>query len=144
MGRVLGVTEQIKDQPWAVSIGAIRTRKIARQYQELGYLVISNPENHEGADVIIISLPDGRIRKVIECSNFREKKFHMDNDRVDRYIANLTYFEGIEGVELELIVTYMDNLSAGQLLDLKNHIKVTALGYQDTEEKTEQGWIDKE
>jgi hypothetical protein len=124
--------ESIHDKSWAVEIGKARVLKLANQYRDLGYFVIENGDNHAGVDLIIISTPEGRIKKVIEVTNYREPKFFMSSERFERYINSLTYFECIDGIELELVVSYIDNLTTNQVLELKrNHINIRVEGSQD-------------
>ena len=78
------------------------------------------------------SLPDGRIKKVIEVTNYKRPEEYMVEDRLERYIGTLTYFEEIEGIELELVVSFLENLTAKQLIELRNnHIHVRLEGSQD-------------
>jgi len=126
--------EQIKDNRTSLAIGAVRVLRLAEEYEKLGYLVLTNPETHSGVDLVIISLPDGRIHKVIEVTNWKDGHWKMDSDRFDRYVASLTYFEIIDGIELEMVVTSLDNLTAKQADELKkNHIHVTVRPVQDVE-----------
>jgi hypothetical protein len=126
--------EQIKDNRTSLAIGAVRVLRLAEEYEKLGYLVLTNPETHSGVDLVIISLPDGRIQKVIECTNWKDGHWKMDSDRFERYVASLTYFEVIDGIELELVLTSLDNLTAKQADELKkNHIHVTVRPVQDVE-----------
>ncbi|MEM3666685.1 MAG: hypothetical protein QW222_06365, partial [Candidatus Bathyarchaeia archaeon] len=53
----------------ALEIGNIRVRKLALKYEELGYKVLMNASTSPNVDLIIVSCPDGRIRKVIEVTN---------------------------------------------------------------------------
>jgi hypothetical protein len=99
---------------------------------DLGYLVITNIGNHEGPDIIIVSLPDGRIKKVIEVTNYNNPKQIISWDNFNRYLGTLGYFESIRGIELELVVSYLSNLNAEQLLECeKLRIRVNAVGEQD-------------
>jgi hypothetical protein len=126
------LAHDFKDNPWSVEVGRARVLKIADRYRDLGYLVITNDANHSGADLIIISLPDGRIKKAIEVTNYKRKNEYMDDSRIQRYIDSLTYFEDIDGVELELVVSFLENLTAKQLTELKkNDIHVHVEGSQD-------------
>lgn len=135
-------TENIHDKEWAVSIGKFRVHKLANQYRDLGYFVIENGENHAGVDLIIISSPDGKIKKVIEVTNYREPNFFISSERFERYINSLTYFEEIEGIELELVVSFLENLTVSQLKELKrNNINVHVEGEQDIpQDKPIIGW----
>jgi hypothetical protein len=140
--------EYFLDKQHALKIGDARVQKIAASYRKLGYFVITNPSNHEGADIIIIALPDGRVRKVIECTNYKKPEYYIGPDRLDRYIKTLTAFKGIEGVELELVVSFMENLSFNQYNELKtNGINVKVEGPQDLPEqyaavqREPMGWI---
>ncbi len=128
--------ESIHDKSWAVEIGKARVQKLGNQYRELGYFVIENGDNHAGVDLIIISTPEGRIKKVIEVTNYRKPTFFMSSERFDRYISSLTYFECIEGIELELVVSFIDNLTTNKVSELKrNHITIRVEGSQDLPEK---------
>jgi hypothetical protein len=56
----------------------------------------------------------------------------MDSKRFERYVITLTAFECIEGIELELVVSYIENLTITQLNELKrNNIRVHVEGAQD-------------
>ena len=63
---------------------------------------------------------------------------------LERYIGSLTYFGDIEGVEFELVVSFLNNLTANQLIELKkNDIHVHVEGSQDLpENKPNLGWKD--
>jgi hypothetical protein len=138
------LTSEFKDNKWSVEVGRARVLKIANRYRDLGYLVITNDANHSGADLIIISLPEGRIKKVIEVTNYKRPNEYMDDNRVERYIGSLTNFEDIDGIELELVVSFLENLTAKQLIELKkNSIQVHVEGSQDLpENKPIVGWKD--
>jgi hypothetical protein len=124
--------ENIHDNLWSVKVGEARVNKLANQYRELGYFVIENSANHEGVDLIIISTPEGRIKKVIEVTNYKKPQYFVDAKRFDRYVITLTAFECIEGIELELVVSYLENLSVTQLKELKrNNINIHVEGAQD-------------
>jgi hypothetical protein len=134
------LTEKVWDQEWAVKVGKVRVMKIKEQYEKLGYIVIANAENHEGADLIIVSVPSGRIRKAIEVTNYRDPNFHMSNERVGRYIKTLKQFDKIEGIELELVVSFLNNLSASQLVEVeKASIHVIVAGEQDLLDEDQDG-----
>lgn len=130
--------------PSHIDIGKVRVLKIANEYKKQGYLVIANPDNHAGADLIIISLPDGHIRKVIEVTNWKRPNEFFKKDRLDTTVDHLTYFADIEGVELELVVSYIENLNHEQQQELKRcNVKVSLVGAQDQpEEKEVKGWED--
>lgn len=138
------LTHDFKDNPWSVEVGRTRVLKIANRYRDLGYMVVTNDANHSGADLIIISIPDGRIKKVIEVTNYKRKNEYMDDPRVQRYIDSLTFFNDIEGVELEFVVSYIENLTAKQYREMKrNNIHVHEEGEQDLpQDKPIVGWKD--
>lgn len=138
-GLTLEKPEEIVDNRKSIAIGRVRVLNLARRYQDLGYLVIGNWDTHEGVDLIIISLPNGKIWKVIESTNFKEPYEKIADNRLLRYINSLDYFDGIEGIQKELIVSYLDNLTAAQLEELKQHrITVTAVGSQDKQK----AWVE--
>ena len=124
--------QEQKENQRSIRIGAERVLKLAVEYEKLGYLVVSNPATHSGVDLMIISAPDGKIRKVIEVTNYKNGQWQMDSQRFDRYIASLIYFDTIDGIEKELVVTSLDNLTASQLVELKKSgIHVTVRPIQD-------------
>ena len=125
-------------------IGSARVTKIARMYEELGYKVILNTGNHEGPDIIIVSSADGRIRKIIEVTNYNNPKQIISWDNFNRYLGTLGYWESIRSIELELIVSYISNLSGDQLQECNRlGIIVNAVGPQDQpEDENKEGWID--
>jgi hypothetical protein len=131
----------------SLAIGNIRLRKLALKYQELGYKVLMNPSTSPDVDLIIITVPDGRIRKVIEVTNYARPDEKIDDVRFERYVNSLTYFEDIEGIELELVVSYLDNLTSTQIKELQRcNIHVNVMGKQDLlddgNNKTILGWIE--
>ena len=71
-----------KDNKRMVEIGKARVNKIANKYHDLGYLVIENDANHSGADLIIVSLPDGKIKKIIEVTNYKRPDEYIDDNRL--------------------------------------------------------------
>jgi hypothetical protein len=128
-----------------LKLGDARVQKIAAYYKDQGYLTITNPANHIGPDIIVISLPDGIIRKVIEVTNYVKPQIYVNNERLKRYIDSLLYFRNIANVELELVVSYKDNLSPEQHQHLEQiGIRVKVVGEQDQpqEEVNAVGWID--
>jgi len=128
--------ECILDKQWALKIGNARVQKIADYYTEKGYLTIINPSNHVGPDIIIVSLPDGIVTKVIEVTNYGKAEYYVSNEKLKRYIDSLLYFRGIKNVELELIISYEKNLSLKQCQELKNNrITVKVFGKQDLPEQ---------
>ena len=137
------VKEQIRDNRRALKVGNARVLKLATEYERLGYMVLPNLGKHEGADLLVISLPDGRIRKAIEVTNFERPDEYIANPRLDRYINDLVFFKAIEGIELELVVSYLENLSEKQLTLLKEYgIKVKVAGEQDLPEEDIVGWVE--
>jgi hypothetical protein len=124
--------EQIRDIIKSIHIGEIRVIRLCLEYEESGFLVVGNTKNHEGVDILVISLPDGRIRKAIECTNFARPDEHIPNPRLQRYINYLCYFQGIKDIELEIVVSFKENINARQLEELKEHkIQVKVVGHQD-------------
>jgi hypothetical protein len=125
-------TEVIHDNLWSVKIGEARVSKLANQYRTLGYFVIENSKNHEGVDLIIISTPNGKITKVIEVTNYKKPEYFLDNTRFNRYVDTLISFSVIDGIELELVVSFKENLSYNQVMALRrNNINVHVEGPQD-------------
>jgi hypothetical protein len=106
-----------------------------------------NPSTSPDVDLIIVTVPDGRIRKVIEVTNYARPDEKIDDVRFERYVNSLTYFEDIEGIELELVVSYLDNLTSTQIKELQRcNIHVNVMGKQDLlddgNNKTIVGWIE--
>jgi len=135
--------EQQRGTPRNIKVGNARVIKIGRQYEELGYKVIFCTGNHEGPDLVIVSTADATIRKVIECTNYNNPKQLIPSDHFDRYMGTLGYWENM-GIELELIVSYMSNVTAYQLSECQRlRIKVTAVGPQDQpEDENVEGWVE--
>jgi len=136
--------ECILDKQWALKVGDARVQKIADCYTEKDYLTIINPRNHVGPDVIVISIPDGVIRKVMEVTNYGKAEYYVSNERLKRYIDSLTYFRKIKDAELELVISFKENLSSEQYQQLENKgINVRVVGAQDQPAEEEPvGWID--
>lgn len=135
--------EQIRDNIRSIHIGEIRVIRLSLEYQESGFLVVGNTANHEGVDLLVISLPDGRIRKAIECTNYGRPDEHIPNPRLLRYINYLCYFQSIKDIELEIVVSFKENINARQLEQLKEHkIQVKVVGHQDLDyvEPEIKGW----
>lgn len=139
-----------KGRPYNIKrleLGNVRVRKLAMKYMDLGYKVIMASRNEPGVDLIVISTPEGKIRKVIECTNYNRPDEKISQDTFERYIDNLTFFEEIEGIEMELVVSYIDNLTPTQIKELKRcNIRITVMGKQDLlddgSNKSIQGWIE--
>ncbi len=113
------------------AIGDRRVQKIAKEYSDLGHLVITNPSNHEGVDLVIISSPLGKILKVIESTNYA-KTSYVSKDTFERYLSTLGYFRDLEEVQKELIVSFRNNLNTKQWnMCIANNIKVVVVGHQD-------------
>jgi hypothetical protein len=113
------------------AIGDRRVQKIAKEYIDLGHLVIVNPSNHEGVDLVIISSPLGKILKVIESTNYA-KTSYVCKDTFERYLNTLGYFRELEDVQKELIVSFRNNLNTRQWnMCIENNIKVVVVGHQD-------------
>ena len=133
--------ECILDNQRALEIGDFRVQKIATDYMSQGYLTIINPSNHVGPDIIIVSLPDGIVTKVIEVTNYGKAEYYVGNERFKRYVNSLLYFRRIKNVELELIISYEKNLSLKQYRELQNNgITVRVLGKQDLPEQKQKSW----
>lgn len=139
-----------KGRPYNIKrleLGNVRVRKLAMKYMDLGYKVIMASRNEPGVDLMVISTPEGKIRKVIECTNYNRPDEKISQDTFERYIDNLTFFEEIEGIEMELVVSYIDNLTPTQIKELKRcNIRITVMGKQDLlddgSNKSIQGWIE--
>jgi hypothetical protein len=113
------------------AIGDRRVQKIAKEYSEIGHLVIVNPSNHEGVDLVIISSPLGKILKVIESTNYA-KTSYICKESFERYLGTLGYFKDLEDVQKELIVSFRNNLNTRQWnMCTENNIKVVVVGHQD-------------
>jgi hypothetical protein len=132
IGWLQGSMEYILDNQRALRVGDARVQKIASLYRQLGYLVWINPSNHQGVDLIIISTRDGRIKKVIEITNYSKKEYYVGNERFKRYMDSLTFYKDIEGIEMQLFISYRENLSMNQYQILKKYgIIVNVVGKQD-------------
>jgi hypothetical protein len=113
------------------AIGDRRVQKIAKEYSDIGHLVIVNPSNHEGVDLVIISSPLGKILKVIESTNYA-KTSYVCKESFERYLGTLGYFRDLEDVQKELIVSFRNNLNTRQWnMCTENNIKVVVVGHQD-------------
>jgi hypothetical protein len=114
-----------------------RVNRIKEEYEQMGYKVWANYKNHEGVDIIIISNPQGRVVKVIESTNYaertREGKLEViPRDKLERYYGSLNYWDGIEGLEKEIVVSYRTNMPSSWY-DKFRTVKITVVikGYQD-------------
>jgi hypothetical protein len=140
--------EQVKDRKSNLQVGDDRVLRLGVDYENEGYLVVGNTKNHEGPDLLLFSIPDGKLRKVIECTNFAKPEYHIGDAKLSRYINSLCYFKGIKGIELELVVSYKENLSGTQREELEDYdIKVTVIGSQDPpfhRDEDSEGWIENE
>lgn len=143
--------EKFKDTQENIKIGAIRVIRFRKKYEDSGCKVISNVRSHEGPDLVIIHLPDGVIFKIIEVTNW-DRSSHLADARLLRFIDSLVYFKGIEGIQLEVIFSYPENLTLKQKEEFESHgIKVTIVGKQDLdfnllnedfEEEELEGWVE--
>ena len=126
------VKEYIRDRRSSLLIGDDRVLRLARDYENKGFLVFANSKNHEGPDLIVISVPEGRVVKVIESTNYERPEEYIAAKTFSRYIDSLCYFKGIEDVELELVVSFFENVSNAQYLELQEHdIKLVIENHQD-------------
>ncbi|MGB9856400.1 MAG: hypothetical protein ACPLKS_07695 [Caldisericum exile] len=132
-----------------LKIGDIRTLRIAEEYEKMGYKVLVRLGNNPGVDITVISIPDGKIRKVIECTNYGNRSNYICEEDFERYIETLTWYEDIQGIEMELVVSYLSNLNAEQLRECeRNNIRIRVIGHQDLPRKEDEeqieGWREDE
>lgn len=114
-----------------------RVDKLFHEYTELGFVVIVNKRNHEGPDLIIVSTPRGEVVKVIESTNYQQytkegKPEYISKDKLQRYYDTLRYFDKIEGIRKEIIVSYKENIPSSwfkKFTDAK--ITIVIMGGQD-------------
>jgi hypothetical protein len=129
--------ERNNQNEWLWQIADARVDKLYQEYTSLGYLVILNRDNHAGVDLIVIATPSGRIVKVIESTNYalktRDGKVEqISKDKLERYYRELNYFDQIEGVEKELVVSFKENIpSAWYKKFMDSKITVIIKGYKD-------------
>jgi hypothetical protein len=118
-------------------IGDRRIDRITEEYRTMGFLVWANKQNHKGVDIIIISTPDGRVVKVIESANYgkytREGKLEViAKDKLQRYYYSLNYWDSIEGIKKEIVVSFKENIpSAWYKKFTEAKITVIIVGCQD-------------
>ncbi len=114
------------------AIGNRRVHRLAEEYRKLGLLVVTNPTNHEGPDLILISSPDGRIVKVMESTNYARPEEYVCSETFKRYLDGLNYFDSILGIEKVIVVSFRTNLLRTQWQKCReNGITVEVVGRQD-------------
>lgn len=113
-------------------IGQRRIEKLEKEYQTLGYFVLSHPYNQTGIDMIIIATPSGKIIEVLEITNYAHKWEYINSPKFNRYIATLNEFDCFNEVQKTLVVSYWENLNHKQIQILRdNNIHIRVVGYQD-------------
>jgi hypothetical protein len=118
-------------------IGDKRVDRIYDEYTRMGFVVIVNKSNHEGPDLIVISTPKGEVVKVIECTNYAKhtskgKPEYISKDKLERYFNTLNYFDRIEGIQKELVVSFKENVPSSWYEKFtKAKITVLIMGYKD-------------
>ena len=144
MMEIKGVTAEQPTIVWnrrTIAQGKVKVNKIAEQYRKSGYMVLVNPTTGAGVDLIIVSLPNGKIVKAIEVTNYSKARYHINPKKFRRYVKELSFFKAIKDIQLELVVSYKENLDAGQHEELKkNAIKVVISPYVPIDEI--EGWIE--
>ena len=109
-----------------------RINKLQAEYTERGYLVLINKNFNSGVDLIIILRKTGTVKKVIEATNYKAKWEYISDEKLDRYINSLKFFDQLPNVEKELVVSFEDNLREDQIKKLgQNKINLKIVGRQD-------------
>lgn len=120
------------DRAYLWQVGNRRLNRVTREYEDLGCFVVQNLTQESGVDLMIFSRSDGKLQKVIECTNYGKSWEYIKNDRMERYITSLNAFDLLPNVVKELYVSYQTNASKVQMERLvKNNIKLVIVGCQD-------------
>jgi hypothetical protein len=113
-------------------IGNRRLNRVGKEYEDLGCFVVMHKEQQSGVDLMIFSRADGKLQKVIECTNYAEPREYINSGRLNRYIMELNAYDVLPSVVKELYVSYKTNISqVGMELLVKNNIKLVVVGCQD-------------
>jgi len=111
--------------------GNRRLRKVAKEYREKDCFVVMREEQKSGVDLEVFSA-DGKLQKVIECTNYAHNWEYIDGLKLKRYIDTLNLYDALPDVVKELHVSYSENLSRRQKkLLAMNNIEVVVWGCQD-------------
>lgn len=109
-----------------------RLRKLEEEYSERGCLVLINKNFNAGVDLIVILRKTGTVKKVMEATNYKAKWEYISDEKLERYINSLNFFDQLPNVEKELVVSFEDNLTDDQIKKLgQNRINVKIVGRQD-------------
>jgi hypothetical protein len=113
-------------------IGQRRIKRLTKEYEKLGYFVLSHPYNQTGIDMIIIATPSGKIMEVLEVTNYAYNWEYIKTSKFNRYVATLNEFNCFNEVQKTLVVSYWENLTSKQIQILKkNSINTRVVGFQD-------------
>jgi hypothetical protein len=112
-------------------IGYRRIRKIQREYEQQGFYVLVNKNYNAGIDMIVLD-QTGKICKVLEVTNYRYPQEYILDNKFNRYLESLNYYDQFPGIEKIFVVSFKENLETRQFQKLsKNHIQVRIEGKQD-------------
>lgn len=113
-------------------IGQRRIERLEREYEVLGYFVLSHPYNQTGIDMIVIAAPSGKIVEVLEVTNYAHQWEFINSPKFNRYVNTLNEFDCFNEVQKTLVVSYWENLNKKQIQILReNNINVRVIGCQD-------------
>jgi len=112
-------------------IGHRRLETLEREYQRLGYFVLTHPLNNTGIDMVIICTSNGKIVEVLEVTNYARKEEYINNKKFTRYVDTLNEFNFAD-IQKTIVVSFWENLNEKQIRILKeNNINIRVMGKQD-------------
>jgi len=115
-----------------LEIAQRRIDRLKREFEERGFAVLVNVNFSSGVDMIAIEKRTGRIVEAAEVTNYRETWEYIKNEKLQRYINSLNWFNQFPDVRKRLYVSYRENVNSEQLAALrKNNIGLIVCGGQD-------------
>lgn len=120
-----------------VEIGQRRVDRLAREFREAGYFVIVNSNVNAGVDIQVFDRESGMLVEVCESTNYANKWEYINEERMNRYINNLTAYDSLPNVGKVIYCSFRSNVYSDKVEEQtltkleESQIKVVSFGYQD-------------
>jgi hypothetical protein len=120
-----------------VLTGQRRVNRIATEFREKGFFVITNNSANHGVDLLVLDANTGKLVEVGESTNYGKERYYIGEEKLKRYITSLNYYDRLPNVRKRLYVSFLSNVVSEHVsqktLDWLNRskIEIVICGSQD-------------
>lgn len=115
-----------------------RVAILKREYEQRDLFVLVPSNVWDGVDILVFNKNTGKLIEAVESTNYAVPEISsMKDDRVQRYIGHLNFYDALPDVRKKIVVSYRGNLYSKRvkretLQRLEDsHIEVVVRGRQD-------------